>query len=353
MKLFTIIRGSTMKLNFEEKCLFASQMAMILNAGFDMQQGVEMIQQESENSHLKEVLKEVIENFKEDSRLSQAVMKTEAFDGYMVHLLEVGEMSGHLDDVMLSLANYYGRMRDMSDQLQQALTYPIVLLMMMFVVIGVIVFKVLPIFQNVLKSLGSHLSPYAYTFMKVGQIASVIGFVVLTVVLIGVLAFYIYSKMTRTNLLTVFIYKTPFMRSLSYALSHAQMTYALSMFMSSGYEFEEAVENAIPLVEEKALKVNLQKAYQDMRAGDMFIDSVSKHRIYQGMKLNMLQVGVKTGQVEQVLKQLSATYQDEVSESITRFLNIIEPAIITFLSVIVGMILLSVMLPIVSVLSSL
>ena len=85
----------------------------------------------------------------------------------------------------------------------------------------------------------------------------------------------------------------------------------------------------------------------------MFIDSVSKHRIYQGMKLNMLQVGVKTGQVEQVLKQLSVTYQDEVSESITRFLNIIEPTIVTFLSVIVGIILLSVMLPIVSVLSSL
>ena len=71
------------------------------------------------------------------------------------------------------------------------------------------------------------------------------------------------------------------------------------------------------------------------------------------MKLNMIQIGFQTGQVDAVMKTLSNHYQDEVSQSIAHFLNIIEPAIVTFLSVIVGVVLLSVMLPLVSIMSSL
>lgn len=342
-----------MKLNFEEKYAFTTQMAMILDAGFDMVQGVEMIAQEVENPHIKEVCQDILRYFQDDSRLSQAVLKTDAFDHYMIHLLEVGEMSGHLDETMLSLSQYYERMNDMSRQLQQALTYPIVLLFMMFVVIGVIVFKVLPIFQNVLKSLGSELSQYAYTFMQCGQIFSFIGFCLLSIVLIVLVGFYIYAKVTHVSLLTLFIDKVPFMKSLSQGLSHAQMTYALSMFMTSGYEFENAIENTIPLIQEKTLKKQLEECLKDIQSQVPFLEAIAKHRVYCGMKLNMLQVAEKTGRIDQVLTKLSLTYQEEVNTSITRFLNVIEPTIVTFLSVIVGIVLLSVMLPIVSILSSL
>ncbi len=342
-----------MKLNFEEKYAFTTQMAMILDAGFDMMEGVEMIAQESENMHIQSVCQDMLHYFKEDSRLSYAVLKSDAFDHYMIHLLEVGEMSGHLDEAMLSLSQYYERMNDMSRQLQQALTYPIVLLLMMFVVIGVIVFKVLPIFENVLKSLGSDLSQYAYTFMRCGQIFSFIGFCILLCVLLLMIAFYVYAKITHTSLLTLFIDKVPLMKKLSQALSRAQMTYALSMFMSSGYELENAVEYTIPLVQEKTLQNQLKNCLQDMRNQISFLDAIAKYHIYQGMKLNMLQVGEKTGRIDQVLSKLAMTYQDEVNASITHFLNVVEPAIVTFLSVIVGIVLLSVMLPIVSILSSL
>ena len=84
-----------------------------------------------------------------------------------------------------------------------------------------------------------------------------------------------------------------------------------------------------------------------------FEETLANNQIYHGMKLNILQVGIKTGQVDQIFQQLSMTYQDEVNESIAHFLNVIEPTMVTFLSVIVGIVLLSVMLPIVSILSSL
>ena len=104
---------------------------------------------------------------------------------------------------------------------------------------------------------------------------------------------------------------------------------------------------------EEMLQNQLKQCYHDLEQGVSFVDAVSQHQIYKGMKLNMIQIGFQTGQVDAVMKTLSNHYQDEVSQSIAHFLNIIEPAIVTFLSVIVGVVLLSVMLPLVSIMSSL
>ena len=80
---------------------------------------------------------------------------------------------------------------------------------------------------------------------------------------------------------------------------------------------------------------------------------IKKYQIYQGMQLNMIQVGFKTGQVDIIMKQLSNSFQEEVSRAIDQFLNIIEPTIVTLLSLVVGIVLMSVMLPLISIMSSL
>ena len=157
-----------MRLSLEEKYQFSNQMAMILKAGLSVQQCIEMMYQDLENQNLKIALEAILGFMEEDAHLSLAIERTGMFDDYMVHLLKVGEVSGHIDDVMESLGEYYLRMDDMTSQLQQALTYPIILFIMMFVVVGVVVFQVLPIFENVLMSLGSHLSSFASRFMNFG-----------------------------------------------------------------------------------------------------------------------------------------------------------------------------------------
>lgn len=91
----------------------------------------------------------------------------------------------------------------------------------------------------------------------------------------------------------------------------------------------------------------------DLINGDSFVEVIKKYQIYQGMQLNMIQVGFKTGQVDIIMKQLSNSFQEEVSRAIDQFLNIIEPTIVTLLSLVVGIVLMSVMLPLISIMSSL
>lgn len=342
-----------MKLTMSEKYMFCNQMAMILESGFSLNQGVTMVYEEMDDKNIKGVLQEVAKYLDEQVSFSEAIDLTKAFDDYMVNLVKVGETSGNLDDVMQSLSEYYARIDDITNKLKQALTYPIILIIMMVVVVGIIVFKVLPIFKDVLNGLGSDLSSYANSFMEFGQIFSLICFAVLLVLVIVIIAGYLYQRVTHVNVLSNVVQKSFLTRKLSRALNKAQITYALSLFISSGYDLQEAMKFVPKLVDDKQLRANLEKCNEDLINGDSFVEVIKKYQIYQGMQLNMIQVGFKTGQVDIIMKQLSNSFQEEVSHAIDQFLNIIEPTIVTLLSLVVGIVLMSVMLPLISIMSSL
>ena len=342
-----------MKLTMSEKYMFCNQMAMISESGFSLNQGVTMVYEEMDDKNIKGVLQEVAKYLDEQVSFSEAIDLTKAFDDYMVNLVKVGETSGNLDDVMQSLSEYYARIDDITNKLKQALTYPIILIIMMVVVVGIIVFKVLPIFKDVLNGLGSDLSSYANSFMEFGQIFSLICFAVLLVLVIVIIAGYLYQRVTHVNVLSNVVQKSFLTRKLSRALNKAQITYALSLFISSGYDLQEAMKFVPKLVDDKQLRANLEKCNEDLINGDSFVEVIKKYQIYQGMQLNMIQVGFKTGQVDIIMKQLSNSFQEEVSRAIDQFLNIIEPTIVTLLSLVVGIVLMSVMLPLISIMSSL
>lgn len=342
-----------MKLTMSEKYMFCNQMAMILESGFSLNQGVTMVYEEMDDKNIKGVLQEVAKYLDEQVSFSEAIDLTKAFDDYMVNLVKVGETSGNLDDVMQSLSEYYARIDDITNKLKQALTYPIILIIVMVVVVGIIVFKVLPIFKDVLNGLGSDLSSYANSFMEFGQIFSLICFAVLLVLVIVIIAGYLYQRVTHVNVLSNVVQKSFLTRKLSRALNKAQITYALSLFISSGYDLQEAMKFVPKLVDDKQLRANLEKCNEDLINGDSFVEVIKKYQIYQGMQLNMIQVGFKTGQVDIIMKQLSNSFQEEVSRAIDQFLNIIEPTIVTLLSLVVGIVLMSVMLPLISIMSSL
>ena len=342
-----------MKLTMSEEYMFCNQMAMILESGFSLNQGVTMVYEEMDDKNIKGVLQEVAKYLDEQVSFSEAIDLTKAFDDYMVNLVKVGETSGNLDDVMQSLSEYYARIDDITNKLKQALTYPIILIIMMVVVVGIIVFKVLPIFKDVLNGLGSDLSSYANSFMEFGQIFSLICFAVLLVLVIVIIAGYLYQRVTHVNVLSNVVQKSFLTRKLSRALNKAQITYALSLFISSGYDLQEAMKFVPKLVDDKQLRANLEKCNEDLINGDSFVEVIKKYQIYQGMQLNMIQVGFKTGQVDIIMKQLSNSFQEEVSRAIDQFLNIIEPTIVTLLSLVVGIVLMSVMLPLISIMSSL
>jgi type IV pilus assembly protein PilC len=341
------------KLNLEESYMICSQLSMILTSGFPIDVGIKMIEEELQDNELKEIIHQIIVEFDETMNFAQAVKNSKAFDKYMEHMVYIGEESGHLDDVMTSLADYYLKMNEIEHQYKSALTYPAILMLMMLVVVGIIAFKVLPIFKNVLNSLGSDLTTLAKLFMNFGQIFSIIAFIILLFLAITIIVLYLINKIKPEKQIENKIIQKVLNKKMNYSISQAQLTYALSLFLSSGYDLAEAMKYLPEVIDDKVVKDKLLKCKEDIEKGENFEDSVKKYKLYEGMYLNMIQVGFKTGQGDTVMKKLTELYEQEVYLSISKFLNIVEPSIVIVLSVIVGVVLLSVLLPLVSIMASL
>lgn len=337
----------------EEVYQFTSSLAVLLKSGISLQEGFSMML-ESEASSLYALLEEMLTYIEKGDTLFQAMEKTHQFPTYALYLTRIGEECGCLDIVMSSLSAYYEREMDMKLQLRNAITYPMFLLIMMFLVVGILVFKILPVFQNVLHSLGSELSSFALSLMRIGSGFASAGFLLLIGVLLILCILYYYQKHKKNqDEVADFFSRFLLTRKLYRGISMAQMTYAFSLFLSSGADLSTSMKQMQDLIHHPKLKQQLIDCEDAMQAGENFATSIRKAKLYRGMEASMLEVGFRSGQGDEVMRQLASDYEKRVSMEIADFLNILEPTIVAVLSMLVGMILLSVMLPLMSIMTSL
>lgn len=338
------------KLSLQEKQIFASELEMILSSGLGILEGLQIIEEQLPSPELKDVVQSMIQSFEQEQSFYAALKKTGVFDPYMEQMVRLGETSGHLDTILKELSRYYMRQDEMKSQIREACTYPFILLVIMFMIVGVMVFKVLPVFEDVMKNAGA----FSSSLMRFGQLFGQISFgVLLVLIVISFVAFFVYKQQKNADKTARFLSSFFLTKNIYRDLSLARFTYGLSLFMSSGYPVEEAMGLLKDLVSHPVLKKKTEAIEADVRSGMSFMESVLNHHIYSGTLANMLAIGVHTGKQDQVLENLAKRYETEVERSTSRFLNIIEPLIIGLLSVIVGVILLSIMLPLLGILSSL
>lgn len=333
----------------EETFEFCTQMSMILASGLSVQEGLEIMREDTQNTVMREAYTKFIENIKEFGSFYKAIEEEPYFDSYTRHMIEIGEISGNLDAVMKELAVYYERSYDLKRQLKEALFYPLILLVMMWVVVGVVVWKVLPIFGKVLQNMGSPLSGTAQTMMRFGNIFATVSFIALTLFLIVVL-FVVLRSRNGGN--AKFLSKFFMTKKLYHNITMARMTYAFSLFMNSGYEMTEALSYLPEIVDDENIKEKLENCRKGMEENHSFEEMLQKESLYQGVYANMIITGFHSGKGDEVMKKVSSLYEKDVDASIGSFLNTIEPMIVIVLSLIVGIILLSVMLPLMSIMTT-
>ena len=337
--------------NYEESFTFCTQMSMVLSSGLSIQEGLEVIADDCNRENLCQACLQLKVNVEEEGSFYRAIQGETYVDGYMKQMIQIGEVSGHLDNVMEELASYYERANDLKNQLKEALLYPFVLLIMMWVVVGIIVFKVLPIFSDVLWNMGSPLPDSADTMMYFGKGFAMVSFVVLSFVLIGLM--YIIVRVRKgEGAQMAFLSKFPLTKKLFHNISMARMTYALSLFISGGYDIEESISYLPQIVDEPKIKQKILCCMEGLKNGENFPTLLRKEKLYEGSYANMIVTGFHSGKSDDVMKKISNLYEKDVNQSISSFLNTIEPLIVIFLSLIVGVILLSVMLPLMSIMSS-
>ncbi len=347
-----VVEKGIRKFTADETAAFCAQIAMLLNGGITLYEGLNLFYEEMEESPVKAALKAVDEKLENGSSLSEAIRETGAFPEYMIGMTEVGERTGKLEDVMNALSVYYERESAVSASIKNVITYPAMLFSMMAVILIALVAKVLPMFNTVFEELDNK-TPGTVSMMStslnVSRVAAAIVFVIV-IVLLGVI--FVYRIRNGADQLGSIVNKLPFTAGLAERLGKDKFLAALSVMVSSGIETGEAVERAAELPDDEGSKVMVREAVDLMRAGEPLDSVLYKSGLLSGIESRMVNVGIKSGSLDKVLEKLSERHDEEIGGKLNGLSAGIEVALVVILTVLVGVILLMVMMPLISVIAS-
>ena len=367
----------------EELSSFCDQIALMLSSGMTLRDGIEMLaedemKEKSGKVHPYTNLYKVVD---ETGSLYVDMKEYEDdWPSYMIEMVDIGEQTGRLEDIMLSLSTYYQREGRIRSAAVSAITYPLVLGAMLVVIIGILLWRVLPIFRRVLESLGVGASGSGSFLMSVGTYAGwgvlvLIGLVVLAAIVVVILL----KTKARGKVLKFPKNLFPPVRRLTEKLSASRVAGILGLMMSSGFPMENALQMApAALADEESIeKVNFIReemkkdetfsdalakinAYRQavglgpvaFRAGTIQPRALAKGRLFADFHNRMVKVGAASGHEPQVMEKIAEIYEGQVEDGLDHLISIVEPTLVALLSVVIGAILLSVMLPMAGVLSS-
>lgn len=345
--------NGTTPLSSGELSGFCAQMAMILKAGIPAREGLAILKQDARNPAARELLESMIAPMDEGVPFSQSLRRSEAFPKYLTDMVEIGEQSGRLDDVLESLTDYYEREQSIAASVRSAVTYPVIMLAMMMLVIAVLSIKVLPIFAQVFSELGAQVSAFAQGVLKLGGTLGAVsaGLVALLAVLAVVLLM-LRASATGRRALTRFFALFPLTRRLSAKIASGRFAGAMSLMLSSGMDADRALEMAGLLVDHPAVAARIEDGRRRIGEGAPFSEAVAQSGVFSGIFAQMISVGFRTGTVDAVMKKLADRTEEEIDAELSALVGIVEPTLVSVLSVAVGMILLSVILPLMGIMSS-
>lgn len=335
----------------QDLAAFFESMTMLLRAGVPANECPDIIAGDMEGSVLAKVSRHVGEILEsgEVYILSEALENSGGFPPYAIEMIKLGEESGRLETTAEQLGEYYRRQESLNQSIRSAISGPVLLMMMMSVVLIFLITFVLPVFENVFASLGLAGTGGMGSAFMAARVAMVVVGLLLVVVLI-ILAMYIVPKW-RVKLVAM-TEKFPLTKRIHYAISAGRFTGGLAMLLASGISVSEAMEKAGALVENKRISQNLPKARAEVDEGEDLGKALVNNGVLDGFEAKILLSASRAGQTESAMRNLAAIYSEEADNGIDRLLGLIEPALVGILSVAIGVILLSVMLPLTSIMSA-
>jgi type IV pilus assembly protein PilC len=334
--------------------MLCTEFSMLIQAGITAGDGVMMMIDDETDKNGKAVLQTLMDTLEKGEPLSTAFHESGYFPPYMVNMVKIGEKTGRLPQTLSSLSTHYDRQERLSSAVKNATLYPAILLAMMIAVVLILIVQVLPIFNDVFGRLGSQMSPLASRLMQFGGwlkgISSVIAFVFCVLFLIGFLAWVIPE--IREGIASAFKNRMG-KRGIFGKISSAHFISGITLAMASGLDLEEAMEMAALISgDSKAVKERREKCAELLHSGSSLADAMRDSGIISVRDSRVLIMGSRSGMADSVMTEIADRSERNVQDDIARIVSRIEPTLVVVTSIIVGIILLSVMLPLMSIMTA-
>ncbi|MHC4956188.1 MAG: type II secretion system F family protein [Planctomycetota bacterium] len=332
----------------EQLVLFTRQASTMISAGVPLLESLEVLQEQADTPQFKALLDSVIESVRAGSDLSTALEKhNKLFPSIFVSMVRAGEVSGQLDDILVRLAEYLEASEKLKRDIKAAMTYPVISLIM---VLGITVFLmvgIVPKFEEIFQSLEIDLPPLTKGVLAVSNaMKNHLGLSALGFLALGV-GFVMWKKSkSGSRTWDWLVLHFPVFGPLFQKVALSRFSRTFSTLIKSGVPILGALDIVADTAGNAVISDVVDAAKENVRQGHTLAEPLMESAVFPPMVCRMVQIGEKSGSLEQLLEKISDFYDDQVNAAVKTLTSMIEPLMIGVMGFLVGGIVLSVFLPI-------
>jgi len=338
------------KVKLKELAVYSRQLSVLIDAELPLIQSLNILSEQTKNKYFKRVINTVREDVEAGSTLNQAKRKfPKAFDDLYCNLIASGEQSGSLDIMLRRLAEYIEKTVKLRSKVKQAMIYPVAIIIFAVVVAIFLLWKVIPVFASIFTDLGAQLPGLTAFIIALSRfVQNYILFIFLGI--IGLILGFRYFRRTKQGrwMTDRWILKIPLFGELLRKVAISRITRTLSTLVSGGVPMLEALKITSSTANNVLLETAVMNARQAVSEGRSLTDALKDTGHFPFMLTQMVSVGEATGTLDEMLTKLADFYDDEVDASVGALLSIMEPVLMIFVGGMVGALVISMYLPIFS-----
>jgi type IV pilus assembly protein PilC len=340
----------------KELAIFTRQFSVMIDAGLPLVQCLEILAGQQENKTFQKVLAATRASVEGGATLSAAMRAhPKVFDALYVNMVEAGETGGILDTILQRLSTYIEKNVKLKRAVQSASIYPIGVMTIAGGVVTLLLWKVVPIFATLFAGLGVDLPlPTKVVIALSNFIGSIFGFLIVVGIAGSVVGLKVWygTEQGRFAIDTI-ILKLPIIGILMRKIAVARFTRTLGTLIASGVPILEGLEITAKTAGNAVVERALMKVRKSLEEGKSLTEPLKDSDVFPGMVTQMISVGEQTGAMDAMLQKIADFYEEEVDAAVKDLLTALEPIMIVFLGVVVGGVVISMYMPLFSLIGKL
>jgi type IV pilus assembly protein PilC len=343
------------KVGAKNLAVFTRQFSVMIDAGLPLVQCLEILGTQEEDKNFASVILATRTDVESGASLADAMKKhPKAFDPLFTNMIAAGEAGGILDTILKRLATYIEKAVKLQGQVKSAMIYPVAVVVIAVLVVGVILWKVIPTFASLFAGLGAELP--LPTRIVIAASNGLVRFMPFILVGIGAGVFGFrayYNSPNGRRVIDSITLKLPVLGPLMRKIAVARFCRTLSTLLASGVSILEALDITARTAGNAIIEEGIMVTRKSIERGETIAAPLKETGVFPSMVVQMISVGEATGALDTMLGKIADFYEEEVDTAVAGLLTLLEPIMIFFLGVVVGGIVIAMYMPIFDLISKL
>jgi type IV pilus assembly protein PilC len=330
--------GRPKKVKLKDLAVFSRQFATMINSGLSLLRALNILADQTESKELARLVGEVRSDVERGTSLSASLANhPKGFNRLYVSMVRAGESGGILDDVLVRLAETLEKQVALKQKIKSAMTYPVVVFLMVIGIVSAMLIFVVPMFTDLYKDLGGKLPLPTQVLISVSAVISKFSYILVAGAVAGSWAFrkYVATEKGRFQADKLLL-KAPVFGPLFHKTALSRFARTLAVLMRSGVPILQALEIVSETAGNEVMARAVIEIKTSVKEGETIAKPMSHHKIFPPMVVQMLAVGEETGAMDSMLEKLADFYDQEIEAMVAALTSLIEPLLIAFMGAAVG-----------------